>query len=218
MKYKLILFFLCIHVTSYFSQCLPHEKELSIVIQPDFFASETSWELFENNNLILSGTHHGDSVCIDSTACIQFVINDSGNDGLCCAFGNGYYEVFIQGNKIGNGAVFFDSDTTRFNCPIIDVVPENDGVFIPTAFSPNQYGNAQNEQFAIIVDETVESVDFFIYDRWGVQVFSSANIYFSWDGKFKNEECSSGIYAYQALVIYVDGTKKIKTGNISLFR
>lgn len=106
MKYKLILFFLCIHVTSYFSQCLPHEKELSIVIQPDFFASETSWELFENNNLILSGTHHGDSVCIDSTACILFVINDSGNDGLCCAFGNGYYEVFIQGNKIGNGAVF----------------------------------------------------------------------------------------------------------------
>ena len=108
MNYKLILFFLFFHVTSFFSQCLPHEKELSIIIQPDFFASETSWELFENNNLILSGTHHGDSVCIDSTACILFVINDSGNDGLCCAFGNGFYEVFIQGNKIGNGAVFFD--------------------------------------------------------------------------------------------------------------
>jgi gliding motility-associated-like protein len=75
-----------------------------------------------------------------------------------------------------------------------------------------------NNQFSVIVDETVQSIDFFIYDRWGEQIFTSANIYFSWDGKYNNVDCSSGIYAYQALVIYVDGTKKIKTGNISLFR
>ena len=218
MSKKLILFFLLMNVTTIFSQCLPHEKELIIVIQPDLFLSEISWNLFENNTLISSGNHLGDSVCVDSTACLLFVMNDSGNDGLCCAYGNGYFELFLDENKIGNGAVFLDTDTTRFNCPLIDVLPENDGVFIPTAFSPNQYGNKQNEHFSIIANETVESIDFFIYDRWGAQIFSSSSIYFSWDGTYNGVDCSSGIYAYQALVIYVNGNKKIKTGNISLLR
>ncbi len=218
MNKKLILFFLLWNVSTIFSQCLPHEKELIVVIQPDLFLSEISWELFENNALVSSGNHLGDTVCVDSTACLLFVMNDSGNDGLCCAYGNGYFELFLDQNKIGNGAVFLDTDTTRFNCPIINVPTENDGIFIPTAFSPNKYGNTQNENFSIIANETVESIDFFIYDRWGAQIFFSSSLYFSWDGTYKGVDCSSGIYAFQALVIYVNGNKKIKTGNISLLR
>ena len=218
MKCKLLFIFLWISISQGFTQCLPGEKELVIIIEPDLFVSEISWDFFQNNVLLNTGTSNGDSICFDSTACIVFVINDAGNDGLCCAYGNGYYELFVNQEKIGNGAVFQESDTTRFNCPTVDVIPENDGVFIPTAFSPNEVGNSLNNQFSVIVDETVQSIDFFIYDRWGQQIFTSANIYFSWDGTYNNTECSSGIYAYQALVIYVDGTKKIKTGNISLFR
>jgi len=218
MNKKLILFFLWVNVTTVFSQCLSYEKELIIVIQPDLFVSEISWELFENNTIISSGNYLGDSVCVDSSACLLFVINDSGNDGLCCSYGNGYFELFMDQNKIGNGAVFQDTDTSRFNCPTIDLFSENDGVFIPTAFSPNQFGNQQNEQFSIIANETVESIDFYIYDRWGEQIFSSASLYFSWDGTYNGVDCSSGIYAYQALVIYVNGNKKIKTGNISILR
>jgi gliding motility-associated-like protein len=68
------------------------------------------------------------------------------------------------------------------------------------------------------VNEKVSFIDFYIYDRWGELIFKSDNLYFSWNGTFKGKDCMSGIYAYQAIVIYDDGTKKIKTGNITLIR
>jgi gliding motility-associated-like protein len=217
-KLLVVIFLSFCAKTSIFSQCPSGEALLEINMVPDFFADEISWKILVNNTEILAGTSNSDQVCVDTTQCIIVVVNDSGDDGICCAYGNGYFEVFLDKIKIGNGSTFGSVDSTFFNCPIPGEVIEDDGVTIPSAFSPNNFGAEINNTFSILVDETVSNIDFFIYDRWGELIFESDNLYFSWDGTYKGDNCMPGIYAYQMVVIYNDGLKKIKTGNITLFR
>ena len=217
-KLLVILIFLLITNSKVYSQCPTGQALLEIKIVPDFFSDEVSWKVLQNNIQLLSGSSNNDQICVDTSQCIIVVVNDAGNDGICCAYGNGFFEVFLDTKKIGNGSSFGSVDSTYFNCPISNIVVENDGVNIPSAFSPNGVGNEKNNTFSIIVNEKVSFMDFFIYDKWGELIFESDKLYFSWDGTFKGQNCMSGIYAYQAIVIYDDGTKKIKTGNITLIR
>lgn len=201
-----------------YTQCPNGQSMLEINIVPDFFSEEISWEVLQDNIQILSGLSNNDQICVDTTQCIIVVVNDSGNDGICCNYGNGYFEVFLDTKKIGNGSSFESVDSTYFNCPYVEKTAEDDGVIIPSAFSPNGIGNLKNNTFSIIVNEKVSFIDFFIYNRWGELIFESDNLYFSWDGTFKGNNCMSGIYNYQSIIIYADGNKKIKTGNITLIR
>lgn len=218
MKLLLSFIFTVYFQLSSHSQCGPQQGLLTVEIQPDFFADEISWDLFQNSVQIASGIQTSYSTCVDTNQCIIFVINDSGDDGICCQYGNGFYTVNLDNRLVGNGSIFFSSDTTYFNCPQFQEIPTSDGVTIPTAFSPDEIGNNLNNKFSIIVDERVATLEFNIFDRWGSLIFSSDTPYFSWDGTYKGKNCSSGIYAYQAIVTYNDGKKKIKTGNISLLR
>lgn len=217
-KFLVIFLFSFITNSVFYSQCPSGQALLEINIVPDFFSDEISWKVLQNSTQILAGTNNSDQICVDTSQCIIVVVNDSGNDGICCAYGNGYFEVFLDSKKIGNGSSFGNVDSTYFNCPISENVSENDGVTIPSAFSPNGVGLEINNVFSILVNEKVSYVDFFIYDRWGELIFESENAYFSWDGTFRGKNCMPGIYAYQAIIIYDDGTKKIKTGNITLIR
>jgi gliding motility-associated-like protein len=210
--------FLFLSGKQFFSQCPTGQALLEINIVPDFFSDEISWKVLQNSTQILAGTSNSNQICVDTAQCIIVIVNDAGNDGICCAYGIGYFEVFMDSKKIGNGSSFGSVDSTYFNCPIPDNPIEDDGVTIPSAFSPNGVGNEKNNTFSIVVNEKVAFIDFFIYDRWGELIFESDNLYFSWDGTYKEKNCMSGIYAYQAIIIYDDGTKKIKTGNITLIR
>jgi gliding motility-associated-like protein len=217
-KFSVIVIFFLVARASFYSQCPSGQSLLEINIVPDFFSDEISWQIVQNNTQILSGTSNSDQICVDTSQCLIVVVNDSGDDGICCAYGNGNFEIFLDKIKIGNGSTFGSVDSTFFNCPIPGEVIEDDGVTIPSAFSPNNFGAETNNTFSILVDETVSYIDFFIYDRWGQLIFESDNLYFSWDGTYKGDNCMPGIYAYQMVVIYNDGLKKIKTGNITLFR
>lgn len=217
-KYLVIIVLLFFTKMNVHTQCPVGQSLLEINLVPDFFADEISWKILANNTEIITGTSNSDKVCVDTSQCIIVVVNDAGNDGICCAYGNGYFEVFLDKVKIGNGSSFGSEDSTFFNCPVPEEIVEDDGVTIPTAFSPNDIGSELNNTFSILVDETVSTIDFFIYDRWGELIFESANLYFSWDGTYKGKNCMSGIYAYQMVIIYNDNIKKIKTGNITLLR
>ena len=217
-KFSVIVIFFLVARASFYSQCPSGQSLLEINIVPDFFSDEITWQILQNNTQILSGTSNSDQICVDTSQCLIVVVNDSGDDGICCAYGNGNFEIFLDKIKIGNGSTFGSVDSTFFNCPIPGEVIEDDGVTIPSAFSPNNFGAETNNTFSILVDETVSYIDFFIYDRWGQLIFESDNLYFSWDGTYKGDNCMPGIYAYQMVVIYNDGLKKIKTGNITLFR
>jgi len=94
----------------------------------------------------------------------------------------------------------------------------SDGIYIPTAFSPNNVGNADNDVYQIIVGKNIESIEFKVFDRWGNLMYQTNNKSFKWDGTYKGRLLNTGVYAYIVDVTYVGGTTKKMTGNITLIR
>lgn len=93
-----------------------------------------------------------------------------------------------------------------------------DGIHIPTAFSPNNVGNEDNDVYQIIVGKNIESIGFKVFDRWGNLLFESNNKTFKWDGTYKGKLLNTGVYAYIVDVTYIGGTTKKMSGNITLIR
>ncbi|HRI26593.1 MAG TPA: choice-of-anchor L domain-containing protein [Chitinophagales bacterium] len=90
-------------------------------------------------------------------------------------------------------------------------------VIIPNAFSPN--GDGENDVFRLS-GINVESVNLYIYDRWGGQMFQmiGETIEKGWDGVARGKEAELGVYVYYAEVTYTDGTTEFFKGNVTLIR
>ncbi|HXU26078.1 MAG TPA: gliding motility-associated C-terminal domain-containing protein, partial [Bacteroidia bacterium] len=91
----------------------------------------------------------------------------------------------------------------------------NGDVFVPTAFSPN--GDGQNET-ECIMGNCIETLNFFIYDRWGEKVFETTDQKICWDGVFRGKQMDPGIFVYHLKVTFTNGKEITKKGNISLVR
>ena len=59
----------------------------------------------------------------------------------------------------------------------------------------------------------IVTVDLKIYNRWGEKIFDSQGNYLSyWDGRYKSEFVSTGVYAYRASIVFTDGATLNKEG------
>lgn len=65
---------------------------------------------------------------------------------------------------------------------------------MPSAFTPN--GDGKNDCFGLKYWGGVKTLEFNIYDRWGVLVFSTHNANTCWDGTFKGALQPIGTYLY----------------------
>jgi hypothetical protein len=64
---------------------------------------------------------------------------------------------------------------------------------------------------------------FQIYTRWGESVFTAFNIppddvAQGWDGTHRDEELDGAVFVYHALVEFIDGTKQLFKGDVTLVR
>ena len=89
-------------------------------------------------------------------------------------------------------------------------------VFIPNVFSPNQ--DNINDNFMPIIPCELDEYEFKIFNRWGEQVFQSTMLNDGWNGYYKGEETSSGVYFYLLKYKFSDGERKIMTGDVTLIR
>src|SRR5690606_15815868 len=90
-------------------------------------------------------------------------------------------------------------------------------VFIPNAFTPNQFGDAMNNRFFVIADG-YETLQINIFTRWGEQVYESTNINEGWDGMYKGKEAQQDVYVYVVRVTAVGGKEYEYYGTIALLR
>ena len=88
--------------------------------------------------------------------------------------------------------------------------------FVPSAFTPN--GDGLNDVFRITNTSFQKLVDFRIFNRWGQQVFQTANREVGWDGTWKGVPQDVGVYTYRIIIGLVDGTLKTYKGNVTLIR
>ena len=87
---------------------------VTVDITPDANPTQTSWKIFDNNNVIVAqGTSNDATFCINST-CHRFEIYDSAGNGLT---GTGNYKVYLNGNLVAQGAQFGTRDIRYVNCP-----------------------------------------------------------------------------------------------------
>jgi len=83
---------------------------ITIVIQFDELPSETGWSLFCNGveeRIIPANTYSepngiiSDTFIVQSGSTCEFTIRDTFGDGICCAFGDGYYQVLFHEEENG---------------------------------------------------------------------------------------------------------------------
>ncbi|MBI4931477.1 MAG: gliding motility-associated C-terminal domain-containing protein [Bacteroidetes bacterium] len=105
------------------------------------------------------------------------------------------------------------------NCPDTGYISINgipSEIWLPNAFSPNKDG--ENDDFKIY-GGTPSEYRLQIFSRWGIKLFDSKNPKEGWDGKYKEQECQSGVYAW--ILSYFNAcSNQIEqmSGNVSLLR
>jgi hypothetical protein len=100
------------------AQCSTGYVQIIIHIIPDTYPNETSWDLKDTaNTIIASGTSNNDTLCYPTGKLLHFTIYDAYGDGMCCGYGNGSYNVYVDGNIVASGGAFKFNETTFFNYP-----------------------------------------------------------------------------------------------------
>ncbi|MFK8009830.1 MAG: discoidin domain-containing protein [Saprospiraceae bacterium] len=93
------------------------------------------------------------TVCVPAGTPVKFTINDSNGIGLCCSFGNGFYELKNCNNTVAYGDDFGSTESTNFTVC-------NDGsgcseIYItikPSMIDNSTYWNLQNTSTGQIID------------------------------------------------------------------
>lgn len=141
-----------------------------------------------------------------------------------------YYDWFpgvgLSNSKIANPVAQPDVNTryivtahTESGCYITDsievlVMPDS-RLDVPNAFVP---GNGENGKLKIVRLGTANLKRFAVYNRWGVEVFRTADINDGWDGRFNGEPQPMGTYIYAIEATTPSGRTFTKQGNVTLVR
>ncbi len=95
-------------------------------------------------------------------------------------------------------------------------------IYIPNAFSPNFDGT--NDYFTLYGNVAAQSiVEFRVFNRWGAMVWEGRNLIpghepSGWDGMFRGEKMQPDVFAFYAIVRFIDGVEILYEGDVTLFR
>lgn len=124
------------------------------------------------------------------------------------------------------GDLVYDVEVSQNGCTEIvmievrveDPLCDTDNIYIPNAFTPN--GDGMNDEMRVrsnFADQLTE-FRFIIYDRWGQEVYSSDDIFESWDGTTEGDDLEPDVYGYWLRVRCPAGQELIQQGNITILR
>jgi gliding motility-associated-like protein len=110
--------------------------------------------------------------------------------------------------------------TNALGCTVSDTIHidvyKEIGIFVPTAFTPN---NDNRNDILKAIPRGIEQLNFFtIYNRLGQIVFSTNNFLIGWDGKINGINQNTGSYIWLAEGIDINGNKVYRKGAFSLIR
>ena len=88
-------------------------------------------------------------------------------------------------------------------------------LYIPNAFTPN--GNGTNDKWYVF-GSGIKDIKIMIFDRWGEKVYESYDQFEGWDGTYKGQFQSPGVYIYEVQIVYLDGVQIFRNGSITLIR
>lgn len=95
----------------------------------------------------------------------------------------------------------------------IDIIEQ---LLVPNAFSPN--GDGLNDEFRIMNFGYQVLKEFRVFNRWGEQIFTTADGTKGWNGTQNGKAVESGSYPYYIRMQFRDGTQKVFKGDVTLIR
>lgn len=130
-------------------------QEIEIEILTDNYGEETSWEVTDpDGNVIassavgsyVSSTTYNETVQLDALGCYSFTLYDSYGDGICCAWGEGYFKIFDEwGNEIASGGEFTDAIGVPFKNNEVSSVTET----VATTHDLEVFPNPANQNVTV---------------------------------------------------------------------
>jgi cytochrome oxidase Cu insertion factor (SCO1/SenC/PrrC family) len=138
-------------------------------LKTDNYGDETSWKLFNGSNSILyqsTGTYGNNTVYtstfnVPNVDCYKFEIYDAYGDGMCCAYGNGYYKLTSNTTILGQGGQYMASDVRNFEVDATTGLNDNLANISGVSLYPNPAnGNTKlNFNLSVASDVTIEIVN-----------------------------------------------------------
>ena len=87
---------------------------------------------------------------------------------------------------------------------------------MPNIFSPN--GDGVNDFYGPVDFGAIIRLEFRIFNRWGAEVFYTNNPQQPWDGNFKSQPASEGVYVYTIMGTFLNNETFKKKGSFTLVR
>lgn len=140
---------------------------ITLELKTDDFGVETTWELLNSSGDVVAQDPAGDYAnatiynynwSLNPSECYTFKIHDAYGDGICCAFGTGYYKlkntwgtpnVFIEGGQFGG------EESKGLGTPATVGVSENN-LDNGLSIFPNPTTGLVNLQFGVSTQATVD--------------------------------------------------------------
>jgi gliding motility-associated-like protein len=152
---------------------------------------------------------------------IQLFINGSGttyqwspatglsNPGIARPFASPVQDITYRAMVINNNGC---SGEDSVHITVADL----DGIYVPTAFTPNNDG--RNDDIKPVFGLKFTLKEFSIFDRWGERVFTTSTRNEGWTGKINGIEQNPGVYVW--ILKYLDdkGRTVEKKGTLMLLR
>ena len=94
-------------------------------------------------------------------------------------------------------------------------------IYIPNAFSPN--GDGYNDVFKVFPSSevSIESFDYYIFDRWGNHLYDTHNVDEGWDGRINGKMFNPGVYVYYIRAEIMSCGRRVeffKKGDVTITR
>jgi large repetitive protein len=147
-----------------------------------------------NENLVLNAGTYNSYLWQDGSTARTYSVSSSG-----------IYKVIVS---TGIGC----SDSTSINITVMDDCFD---IVFPNAFAPN----GVNRTFGALGNLTpVSKYALRIFNRYGQEVFATANPSQRWDGTYKGQPVNIGTYTFVATYVYKNTAERVKKGTVTVIR
>ncbi len=191
-------------------------QETVAIDEPDPFQVEAGDDIYV---IVMGDSLQLTGVATNNTGAVEFVWTASYPGTLSCTECS--VTTAFPENQISYELYGIDSLGCEATDRVTVLVEKPRVVAVPTGFTPN--GDGENDRLIVHGQEGTRVTSFQVYDRWGELLYESADFGVNdrtagWDGSFRGEPASAGVYVWFVQVEYIDGVVETFKGQTTLLR